>query len=294
MIKSMTAYARAEKTLDGAAVRIEMKSYNSRFLDIKIHMTSGYAVLEEKIKVRIAEQITRGRIEIYVGIQDALAGSKTFDVDLERAAAYYQSLVKVKTVLSLKEEISLAHILGAGQMITPCLNDANPEERLWSITGDCLNEAISRLDDMRAREGEFLSHDFKERLEIIETMVVQIDEGAKTLLPQYRDKLSERIKALTNGMVEIDPQRILQEAAFLADKSDISEEIVRTRSHIRQFRQIMDLNEPGGRKLNFLLQEFNREFNTMGSKIGNAEISHLVVDAKSMLEKIREQVQNIE
>lgn len=294
MIKSMTAYARAEKTLDGAAVRIEMKSYNSRFLDIKIHMTSGYAVMEEKIKTRIAEQLTRGRIELYVGIQDVLAASKAFDLDLERALAYYQSLLKLKRVLGLTEDISLAHVLGAGQMILPRQNDMNPEERMWRIMSDCLDEAISRLNAMRTQEGEFLSQDFRERLDILEVMVNQIDEGAKNLLPQYRDRLSDRIKALTNGMVEIDSQKLLQEAAFFADKSDISEEIVRTRSHIRQFKQIMDGKEPGGRKLNFLLQEFNREFNTMGSKIGNAEISHLVVDAKSMLEKIREQVQNIE
>lgn len=293
MIKSMTAFARAEKTTDTATVRIEMKSFNSRFLDIKIHMTNGYYALEEKIKTRIAEQLSRGRIELHVSIRDESVSAKTFDLDLERADAYYQSLLKLKSALSIKEEISMNHILSAGQVITPGSGEENPDN-LWDVTGECLNEAISRLNEMRAREGDYLSEDFKKRVANIEEMVDRISKGTVDLLPQYREKLSERIKALTNGMVEIDPQRIAQEAAFLADRSDISEELVRTRSHIRQFRDIMAADEPGGRKLNFLLQEFNREFNTIGSKIGNAEISHLVVDAKSELEKLREQVQNIE
>jgi len=289
----MTAFSRAEKTTDTTAVRIEIKSYNSRYLDIKIHITHGYHALEDKIKTKIAEQITRGRIELHVNIKDESEGSKSFDLDLEKAKAYFQSLSKLKTVLSLKEDISLAHVLNAGNLITPASGEDN-SDALWAVASECLDDAISQLNAMRAREGDYLSTDFSQRMEKIETILGQIEEGATGLLEQYRDRLSERIKALTNGMAEIDPQRIAQESAFLADRSDISEEIVRTKSHLKQFRRIVASDEPGGRKLNFLLQEFNREFNTMGSKIGNADISHLVVDVKSELEKVREQIQNIE
>jgi len=147
---------------------------------------------------------------------------------------------------------------------------------------------------MRKTEGDFIAGDFIKRLDYIEKAMAEIEEKSGSLLPYYQERLKERISALTRGIVDIDPGRISQEAAMLADRSDISEEIVRAKSHIGQFRAITDAEEPSGRKLNFLLQEFNREFNTMGSKTGNADVSHIIVNVKSELEKIREQVQNVE
>ena len=147
---------------------------------------------------------------------------------------------------------------------------------------------------MREKEGAFLANDLKQRLGFVEQSLDQIEADATGLVPLYRERLQERITALTKGVVELDAGRIAQEAAILADRSDISEEIVRAESHLKQFRSIMISEEPAGRKLNFLLQEFNREFNTMGVKAGNAEVSHIIVNVKSELEKIREQVQNVE
>ena len=147
---------------------------------------------------------------------------------------------------------------------------------------------------MRKKEGEFLFKDLQTRLDYIEESISVIEKNTSDLLPRYQERLKERIMALTQGITEIDPVRIAQEAAILADKSDISEEIVRARSHVNQFRKIMTENAPVGKKLNFLLQEFNREFNTMASKSGNTDISHRIVSVKSELEKLREQVQNVE
>ena len=147
---------------------------------------------------------------------------------------------------------------------------------------------------MRKKEGDFISQDFKKRLKYIEQTLNKIKRASKDLLSHYQEKLKERMAALTQGIVEIESSRIAQEAAFLADRSDISEEIVRARSHLKQFRDIMTASEPSGRKLNFLLQEFTREFNTMGVKAGNADVSHMIVGVKTELEKIREQVQNVE
>ncbi|MCK5509226.1 MAG: DUF1732 domain-containing protein, partial [Desulfobacterales bacterium] len=154
--------------------------------------------------------------------------------------------------------------------------------------------ALDGLNAMRKKEGDFIGRDFINRIDFIEKSLGQIKKESENLLSHYQERLKERITALTQGMIDIDPARIAQEAAFFADRSDISEEIVRVESHIKEFRSIMDSEESAGRKLNFLLQEFSREFNTMGAKAGNSNVSHIIVAVKSELEKIREQVQNIE
>jgi uncharacterized protein (TIGR00255 family) len=167
-------------------------------------------------------------------------------------------------------------------------------EPVWAAAAEALSAALDDLEAMREKEGAFMAEDFAARLAAIEADIDRIAAQSDGLLEHYRDRLSNRIAALTQGMVEIDPARIAQEAAFLADRSDISEEITRARSHVAQFRAMLADGEPAGRKLNFLLQEFNREFNTMGSKTGSTDVSHIVVRLKSELEKIREQVQNVE
>jgi uncharacterized protein (TIGR00255 family) len=167
-------------------------------------------------------------------------------------------------------------------------------DAVWPQLELCLKTAMADLDAMRRVEGDNMAHDFRQRLDAIETMLEQIGDQAAQLPEMVSQRLKERIDALTHGVVEIDPARIAQEAALLADRSDISEEIVRATSHIQQFRALMADDTPAGRPLNFLLQEFNREFNTMGSKSGQAAMSHIIVTVKSELEKMREQVQNVE
>jgi uncharacterized protein (TIGR00255 family) len=293
MMKSMTAYARAEKTKKKFNVLTEIRSYNSRYLDIALRIPHGYTALEEKIKSLVAEKVARGRIEINLQINDDSDEAYAFEVNISKARAYYESLVRLKDQLDLNSEISIEFIVREGGVVRPA-EYARDMEAVGSVVADCINAAMVELIAMRQKEGDFIALDISRRINDIEKSVYQIEKESSDLLFYYQQRLKDRIAVLTKGMVEIDSDRIVQEAAFLADKSDISEEVVRATSHLKQFLTIMDSKEPAGRKLNFLLQELNREFNTMGSKTEKAGVSHMVVEVKSELEKIREQLQNVE
>ncbi len=293
MIKSMTAYARAENQTAPFTVRVEVRSYNSRHLDVALKLTHGFESLEERIKGLIAETVARGRVDIRVQIQDESEAGIAFDVNMPRARAYYEALTALKKSLELVAPIAIETVLAGGNMVQ-ALEAEKDMDAVWLHVEPCLKTAVADLDAMRRVEGDHMARDFRQRLDAVETMLEQIGAQAAQLPEMYRQRLKERIDALTHGIVEIDQARLGQEAALLADRSDISEEIVRANSHIQQFRALMEDNTPAGRPLNFLLQEFNREFNTMGSKSGQAEMSHLIVAVKSEIEKLREQVQNVE
>jgi uncharacterized protein (TIGR00255 family) len=293
MIKSMTAFSRAEKIGEQLTVSVEIRSYNSRYLDLVIRMPQSYNGLEERVKSLISEKISRGRIEVRLQIKDESEEAYSFEVDELKAKAYHQALIRLKDMFAADSAITLEMLTGVNGIIKPA-DIEKDEEKIWNPVRECLIGAIEGLNAMRRTEGEFTAKDLSDRLAYIEARTEKIEAESDGLLKLYQERLTERIASLTNGMVHIEPDRISQEAAFLADRSDISEEIVRVRSHIEQFRAIMASPEPGGRKLNFLLQEFNREFNTIGSKTGKAQVSHIVVDVKSELEKMREQIQNIE
>ena len=293
MIKSMTAYALSEKTKAKINVLAEIRSYNSRHLDIALRMPHGYSTLEEKIKAVINNVVARGRIEISLQINDDADEAYKFEVNIPKARAYYDSLVQLKDQLDLQTGVSIDLLIREGGVIRSAEVDRDMEA-VWTVVKDCLDEALKNLVAMRENEGEMIASDIADRINRIEESVHQIENKSSDLLLHYQQRLRERITALTRGMVEIDPERIAQEAAFLADKSDISEEILRVESHIKQFRAIMKSEEPVGRKLNFLLQELHREFNTMGSKTESTQASHIIVEVKSELEKIREQLQNVE
>ncbi|MBF0259984.1 MAG: DUF1732 domain-containing protein, partial [Desulfamplus sp.] len=250
------------------------------------------------------------RIEIRIAIEDQSEEASQFQVDLPRAQSYYKALCQLKDQFSLESAISIEHLLDGKEMIKPAEKRLDDDTVIWNSVAKAVSVALDSLEAMRASEGENLAKDLVERMDYIEGALSKIEQEATSLPQIYKDRLMERISALmsTNGTQHgiaashgspnfehlIDPVRLSQEAAILADKSDISEEIVRARSHVTLFRNIITSPEPGGRKLNFLIQEFNREFNTMGSKSGRAELSHMIVDLKSELEKIREQIQNIE
>lgn len=292
-MKSMTAFSLAEMTENGLTVSVEIRSYNSKYLDITLRVPQNYFSLEERIKALISEEIVRGRVEVKLQVQDAAEEECAFEIDESKAAAYHRALIRLKERFGLESEISLDHLVQVSGIIKPAEVETDPN-RNRPLVEACVKQALSDLNAMRRKEGDFLARDFVKRLDEIDAAIDDIESASDGLLDHYRDRLQERITALTQGMVEIDPARIAQEAAFLADRSDISEEIVRSRSHVEQFRAIMASEESAGKKLNFLLQEFNREFNTMGAKTGRADVSHTVVRLKSELEKIREQVQNVE
>ena len=293
MIKSMTAYARSENQTTPCTVRVEVRAYNSRHLDVALKLTHGYESMEERIKGVIAETVSRGRVDIRVQIQDESEAGIGFDVDLPRARAFCEALNVLKKSLDLTDSVTIESILAAGGMVR-AVEVEKDVDAVWLQLEPCLKTAMADLDAMRRVEGDNMAQDFRQRLDAIKTMLEQIGVLAAQLPEMVQQRLKARIDVLTHGIVEIDQTRIAQEAALLADRSDISEEIVRAKSHIRQFRARMEDDTPAGRPLNFLLQEFNREFNTMGSKSGKAAVSHIIVAVKSELEKLREQVQNVE
>lgn len=293
MIKSMTGFARSGKIEEPVEIMTEIRSYNSKNLDINLRIPHDYLLLEEKIKRFISDRISRGRIEIRIEVKNNVNNYREFEINEEKAAAYYNALMRLKNFLKIDSGIPFDIIAGAEGVITPAVIIKNVEVE-WPLIKDALEEAVCRLDEMRLKEGEFIAGDLITRFEGIEKSLSQIENESRDLSFYYKERLKERISLLAGENVELDAGRIAQEAAFLADRSDISEEIVRARSHISQFYMIMNSVEPAGRKMNFLLQELNREFNTIGSKTEKAVVSHTVVDIKSEIEKIREQVQNIE
>ena len=293
MIKSMTGFASAAATAENIAVTVEMRTYNSRNLDLSLRVSPGDPGLEERIRALLSGRLVRGRVEVKIQVETTVDDAARVEVDMTRARALMAVLKRLQADLGLDGAPSLELLMACGGI----LQNAAPEtdvERVWPTLEACLTQALGELDAMRGREGRYLAQDLDARLDRIEGALEEIAGNAAGLTAIYQERLRERIATLTQGPVEIDHARLAQEVAFLAERSDISEELVRAESHIRQFRGIMAAPEAGGRKLNFLLQELNREFNTMGSKIGSADVAHAVVDVKSELEKIREQVQNIE
>lgn len=293
MIKSMTAFASATFTQEPYAVEVTLRSYNSRHLDFSIYLPEACQPFEEDVKKLVARFHDRGRIEIRLGLTDQSKDPDLFEVDGVKAQAYYKALKTLQETLNLAPEISLDHILAARNIIVPAKKVIAPD-LLWQVVSKAVETGARELDHMRRQEGENLFQDLKSRMDYIESQMEALAKEAKEIPLAYKQRLEERLAGLTADVEGIDPVRLAQEVAILADKSDVSEEMVRLASHIILFREVLEAEQSQGRKLNFLIQEFNREFNTIGSKAGNARLSHRVVDLKSELEKIREQVQNIE
>ncbi|MCP3900200.1 MAG: YicC family protein [Desulfobacteraceae bacterium] len=296
MIKSMTGYAEASHTKDQITLNGVFRSYNSKNLDIALYLPDNLKVFEDKVKKLVAKKVARGRVEIRFSFDETSEDSVEFSVDYARAAAYYKALDELKQKFDIKSDITLDQLLDGKKMIKP-KERTHDAEALFEGLSNVVNLCLDELDKMRIKEGENLAVDLDQRFSYMEATIDLIAKKAKKLPLIYKKNLEDRISVLISEKDILDPVRVAQEVAIIADKSDISEEIVRSQSHIKQARQIMaskNSDTSVGRKLNFLVQEFNREYNTMGSKSGNVEISKMVVDLKSELEKIREQVQNIE
>jgi len=293
MIKSMTAYARSEKTVDMQTISIEIRTYNHRYLDIVLRLPSFYILLEERIKTLISQKIHRGRVEIVVRIKNLSEARLVYEVDTMQAKAYVEGLKSLKKTFDISSPITLDQILAANGILRPVTVEKN-EENLWPLLKEALEESLAELDSMRIKEGSFIEKDFLSRLEFLTAQLEAISNASEGVLKICQQRLKDRIFLLTKDSIEIDMIRVAQEAAFMADKSDITEEITRAKSHMSQFHITLMNTEPVGQKLTFLLQELNREFSTMGAKTPLAEVSHMVVNAKSEIEKLREQVQNIE
>lgn len=294
MIKSMTGYGKAEAVLADRKFMIEMKSVNHRFLEISLRLPGMLLPLEGEIKKRIGEQFSRGRIEATLRMESdgsaETAGRFTLNLPLVRN--YHALLVQLKEELHLGGEITLEMMAGFRDAFVSAEPSQDPAA-LWEGLSKILAEAIRTLTEMREKEGESLKRDLTARLELIAAFLEGIAGRAPQVVLDYQKRLTDRIRELTGGMV-VDEARLLQEVAIMAEKSDITEEIVRFRSHIDQFTDLLAGADAAGRKIDFLIQEMGREINTIGSKSGDAEISRNVIEIKSELAKLREQVQNIE
>jgi uncharacterized protein (TIGR00255 family) len=293
MVKSMTAFGRGESRGATLEVVVEVRSVNSKFLDLLVRLPAAYTALEERIKPVVAQRLTRGRVDVRFQLGDTAPEVGAFEVDWARARAYAEAVGRLREELGLPGELTLEWLAQVGGVLRPA--EASPDlAARWPVMEEALVRALEALETMRAREGEALAADFHQRLDRIDDLRARIAQASEGQVERYAERLRTRIAELAGGQAPLDPARVAQEAAILGDRSDIAEELVRAASHIRQFRAIMAADEPAGRQLNFLLQEFNREFNTMGSKAADSAVAHMVVEAKSELEKIREQVQNIE
>jgi len=295
MLKSMTAFGRARKTVAGKDIVAEIKSVNGRFFDCSVKITRVYSFLEEKIKTHLQQRgISRGKIEVYVGIDQIENEGVTIALDKAYAASYINALKELRDEFDLKDDITVTRIASNREIFT-ITKPADDLERDWEHVRVVLDGALDVFFAGREREGVNLERDIAAKIANIQKLSAEVAEMSKNDISNYSPKLEARIRQLLeDNTVEMNEQRILTEVAIFCDRAAIDEELVRLDSHFNAFKDIMDSPEPAGRKLDFLLQEINREANTIGSKAGNADIAHIVVDIKSEIEKIREQIQNIE
>ena len=295
MIKSMTAFGRGKYEGERISLTVEMKSVNSRFFDCSVKLPRAYLYLEEKIKSFVQKNATsRGKVDIYI-TQDILTSDiGEISVDTELASKYIGALRTLKDTFGLKDDISVMSVARNQELFRTVRPEADSDED-WGIISAALGDAISGYLAMREAEGERIRADITAKLERIRALAAEVERISETDTVGYRDKLEARLrKILDDNSIEIDEQRLLTECAVWCEKIAIDEELVRLRSHFDAFYEILSLDEPSGRKLDFLVQELNRETNTIGSKCNNAKIARIVVDMKGEIEKIREQIQNIE
>lgn len=297
MISSMTGYGKAEKESDLFSCTLEIRSVNSRYLEIVSKLPQAILYLESDIKKKVKSYIKRGRIDLSLKVSYE-EKNKTLEVDKEKADILLSSLNDLRNHLKLPDEIRLRDIINCEGKLGNVFVQKEPLDIEAVLTKDLIMDLIScaleNLNSMKLAEGDMLEIDIRQRLDKIHAFLTTIEEKAKTVPLQYKEKLKLRLANLAEDMIDnFNEVRILHEIAIFADKSDISEEITRLHSHITQFNNIID-ETVSGKKLDFLLQEMNREANTIGSKANNSEIAHHVVDLKCEMEKIREMVQNIE
>ena len=292
MVKSMTGYGRAEDTLGGCTITVELRSVNNRYLDCNIRIPRLYLFAEDAIKARVQKVISRGKVDVFVTLDNA--GGEAVKVSVNRGVAdgYYAALQELSQTYGLSGDISVSLLSRFPDVLLAEKAQEDVEQRAKDICS-VLDRALADFDQMRAREGERLKEDVLSRAARIEELVTLVVERSPQTVSEYRAKLEARMNEVLAN-TQLDPARILTEAAIFADKVAVDEETVRLRSHISQLREMLGQGGATGRKLDFLIQEFNREANTIGSKCSDIEIARHVVDIKAEIEKIREQVQNIE
>ncbi len=293
MIRSMTSFGRSSSEEGEKRVfTVEMKSVNSRYLDINIRMPKTLISLEEEIRKMISNSLNRGKVDVFINLKNYNDGSGIPKVDINLAQGYLECLKEIETKLGVKNDVSVMQIARFPEVIT-VVEEEDKIEEVWKELKPLISDSLDMMVAMREVEGNKLKEDILSKVFVIEELVSKVEEFADTIPKTFKVKLEERLKELL-GNVDIDESRIAMEVCMLADKATVDEEIIRLRSHINQVRETLSLNDPIGRKLDFIVQEMNRETNTIGSKSSDIQMTNIVIDIKNILEKIREQVQNIE
>ena len=292
MIRSMTGYGRVQQFIDGFNILLEIKSVNHRFYEFSARVPRLYGYVEEKLKAYMQGYISRGKVDVFLTIESIEGVNVDVQLNYHLAESYIAALRELRNKFNLIDDISVANIAHNNDIFTVTKPPEN-ENLIWNAVKKAADSAIAEFVNMRALEGERLKNDINERAEKILGFVDIIEQRSPATVEEYRARLTQHMKEVLLD-IKLDENRILMEAALYADKTSVTEETVRLRSHFKQFSLMLEAEEPVGRKLDFLMQEMNREANTIGSKALDLDIASIVVEIKAELEKIREQIQNIE
>ena len=292
MIKSMTGYGSAKGQTGGLEITVELKSVNNRYLDTSVRLTRSFLFAEDAVKSAVQAHISRGKVDVFVSIDTSLADDMTVKVNEPLLKGYIEAIRHISEEYSLANDLTALSVSRFPDVLSVEKKDL-AAEAISAALCEVTERALCDFDAMRLREGEKLRDDVLSRLETIDALVATVERESPKTVAEYRSRLEQKMAEVL-GTAGIDESRILAEAALFADHIAVDEETVRLRSHMAQLRTMINGNSPTGRKIDFLIQEFNREANTIGSKCQNSDIAHVVVDLKSEIEKIREQIQNIE
>lgn len=292
MIKSMTGYGRAENVFDKYKISVEIKSVNNRYLDINTKVYKQYSFLEEVVRECVSKALSRGKVDIFVQIETV--GVEDIKVSLNEGVVYgfKEATEKLSEIAGVENDMKVSSFIRLPDVFT-IEKEEQDKEAIISDAKTVIEQAISDLSDNRQREGERLKLFFDECINSVKSIIAVIKERSPETVDEYKQRMKERISEILSG-VEVDETRLLTEVGIFADKVNITEEIIRFESHLKEYSHLLEANEPVGRKLDFTIQELNREANTMGSKCNDFIIGKSVVELKSEIEKLREQVQNIE
>jgi uncharacterized protein (TIGR00255 family) len=294
MIQSMTGFGQASRSLDHYKVFIDVKSVNHRYSEVAIRMPKEWACYEDSLKKTILQFVKRGRVEIFVNVERETTAATAVSVDWALVDGYMQAAEQIKQKYGLTDSITRMDLLRLPELVQVKESRSEPDRILENELAACLQEAATHLVDMRQREGAHLVQDITDRMGEMVRLHVELQAFAPLVVKEYAGKLRVRIGELLQDQSPVDENRLAAEIAIFADRSNVDEELTRLQSHFKQFKQLLETGEPVGRKLDFLIQEMNREVNTIGSKANHTELSTRVIDMKAELEKIREQIQNIE
>jgi len=292
MLKSMTGFGRGEDTVNGLHIIFEVKSVNHKFFETNTRITRGFMFIEERLKAYLQSKLSRGKVDVFLQIEHMGDADVQVQINHSVAAGYYNALKELQDTYLLPDGPSLG-ILSRCPDVLSIRSTPEDEDAVWQDVLQVVEPTTASLMRMRENEGARLKEDIQSKARRVLEMISRIEQLAPDSVVQYRQRLKERIEELL-GDNRFDEQRVLTEVAIFADKAAVDEELVRLRSHFAQLEKLVESQQPVGRKIDFLVQEMNREVNTIGSKSQNTEIAYLVVDIKSEIEKIREQVQNVE